>query len=119
MERAKTARNVAIVALIAAAVYFVPGGGRAANTFEAALVVGFACGLAYLGLRLYREHRIAVHSLGDRHRGLLYGALAVGMLAVAGRARMWQTGFGELLWFVLMGIVAYTLVAVYRYWRTY
>ncbi len=65
----KTARNVAIVVAIAAAVYFIPGGGRAASTFEAALWVAFGLGVGYLGLRLYREHRIALHSLGDRHRG--------------------------------------------------
>ena len=66
MERARTARNVAIVALIAAAVFVLPGGGRAANTFEAVLVVGFGAGIAYLGLRLYRENRVALYSLGDR-----------------------------------------------------
>jgi hypothetical protein len=32
---------------------------------------------------------------------------------------MWQTGLGELVWFALIGLVVYTLVAVYRYSRTY
>jgi hypothetical protein len=32
---------------------------------------------------------------------------------------MWETGFGEFLWFVLMLLVVYTLVTVYRYARTY
>ena len=68
---------MAIVALIAAVVFVLPGGGRAANTFEGVLVVGFGAGIGYLGLRLYRENRIALHSLGDRHRGLLYGAIAL------------------------------------------
>ncbi len=76
----KTARNVAIVVVIAAAVYFLPGGGRAASTFEAVLWVAFGVGIAYLGLRLYREHRVTLHGLGDRYRGLLYGALALGAL---------------------------------------
>jgi hypothetical protein len=119
MDRMKTARNVAIVALIAAAVYFVPGGGRAANTFEAVLVAGFGIGIVYVLVRSYREHHIALHSLGDQWRALLYGALAIGLLAVLARARMWQTGVGELIWFVLAGVVIYTLVAIYRYSRTY
>jgi hypothetical protein len=119
MDRAKNARNVAIVLVIAAAVYFLPGGGRAANTVEAVLQVGFASGLVYLAVRFYREHRVTMHSLGDRYRALLYGALAVGIVAIAGRARMWQSGLGELLWFVLIGGVAYALVAVYRYSRAY
>ena len=119
MDRMKTARNLAILALIAAAVYFLPGGGRAASTFEAVLLVAFGAVIAYLGLRLYREHRIALHGLGDRHRALLYGAFALGVFDLLARARMWQTGLGELVWFVLVGLVIYTLIVVYRYWRTY
>jgi hypothetical protein len=119
MERWKTARNVAIVALIALAVYALPGGGRAANTFEAVLLVAFGVGVGYLALRAYREHRIALHGLGDRYRALLYGALAVGVFVVMSRARMWGTGLGELIWFVLIGLVAYALITVYRYWRSY
>jgi hypothetical protein len=119
MDRFKTARNVAIVALIAAAIYLLPGGGRAASTFEAVLLVVFGFGIAYLCLRLYREHRVALHSLGDRHRALLYGALAIAVFALTARARMWQTGFGELVWFALVGFVVYTALAVYRRWRMY
>jgi hypothetical protein len=119
MDRAKTARNLAIVAAVAAAVYFVPGGGRAANTFEALLYVGFGVGIGYLGLRAYREHRVTLHGLGDRHRALLYGALAVGMVAIVARKRMWETGAGELVWFVIAGLVVYALVVVYRFSRTY
>ena len=119
MDRAKTARNVAIVVLIAAAVYLLPGGGRAASTFEALLFVAFAVGIGYVGLRVYREHRIALYSLGDRYRGLFYGALALGVVTVAARGRMWQTGLGELVWFILLGVVAYALIAVYRTWRSY
>jgi len=119
MDGVKTARNVAIVALIAAAVYLLPGGGRAASTFEALLMVGFGVAIAYLGLRLYREHRVALHGLGDRYRALLYGALAVATFAVVAQPRMWRTGLGEVVWFALVGFVVYSLIAVYRYWRTY
>jgi TRAP-type C4-dicarboxylate transport system permease small subunit len=119
MEPFKTIRNVLIVALIAAAVYLVPGGGRAAQTFVAVVYVAFGVAIGYLGLRLYREHRVALHSLGDLHRGLLYGALSVGLVAFMARARMWETGLGELLWFVLIGGVVYALIAVVRRWRAY
>jgi hypothetical protein len=119
MESMKTARNVAIVLVIAAAVYFLPGGGRAAGTFEAALLTGFGVGIGYLGLTLYRENRIAIYSLGDHHRGALYAALALIVFAVAARSRMWQTGLGELVWFGLIGLVVYALLAVYRRWRAY
>src|SRR5271155_746776 len=119
MDRWKTARNVAIVVAIAAAVYFLPGGGRVASTFEAVLWVGFGVGFAYVGLRLYREHRVAIYGLGDRYRGLLYGAFAGIVFLVAARARMWGTGGGEFAWFVLAGLIVYALVAIYRYWRSY
>ncbi|HZL48031.1 MAG TPA: hypothetical protein VFC30_03345 [Solirubrobacteraceae bacterium] len=119
MENLKTARNVAIIVLIAAAVYLLPNGGRVANTFESLLWVAFGVGIAYLGLRFYREHRIALHGLGDRHRGLLYGGLAGAVFAYAARSRMWETGRGELAWFVLCGFIAYALLEVYRHWRAY
>ncbi len=118
-ERLKTTRNVAIVALIAAAVYFLPSGGRVANTFEALLYIGFGVAIGYLGLRFYREYRVALHGLGDPYRGLLYGAVALGVLLWMSRVRMWQTGLGELLWFALVGGIVYALIAVVRRWRAY
>ncbi len=119
MDSLKTVRNVGIVVLIAAAVYFLPNGGRAANTFESLLWVAFGIGIGYLGLRSYREYRVALHSLGDRHRGLLYGALAGGVFVYAARVRMWQTGIGELVWFALAALIVYSLLEVYRHWRAY
>lgn len=119
MDRLKVVRNIAIVALIAAAVYFLPGGGRASHTFLGIVYIGFAVAIGYLGLRLYREHRVALHSLGDVYRGVFYGAIAFAVLAYAARARMWESGLGELLWFVLVGAIVYAFLAVYRHWRAY
>ncbi|MHB8241331.1 MAG: hypothetical protein ACYDHN_05020 [Solirubrobacteraceae bacterium] len=115
----KTARNVAIIVAIAAAVYFIPGGGRAAGTFEAVLWAAFGVGMGYLFLRLYREHRVSLHSLGDRHRALFYGGVTVGVFAFVARTRMFQTGFGELAWFVLILGVIYAALEVYRHARSY
>lgn len=118
-DRLKTTRNIAILLVIAAAVAFLPGGGRAASTFSTALGVVFAAGIAYAGMWFYRSNRVAIYSLGDRRRGLLYGALGVGVVTLAAKPRMWETGFGEFAWFVLVGLVLYTLVALYRYSRSY
>lgn len=118
-NRLKTTRNAAIVALIAAAVYFLPSGGQVAHTFEALLYVGFGVAIGYLGLRFYREQRVALYSLGDRYRGLLYGAIAGGLFVYMARVRMWLTGIGELLWFVLVGGIVYALIVVFRRWRAY
>ncbi len=115
----KTARNVAIVLVIAAAVFLLPGGGRAADTFTALIYVGFGVGFGFLGLYLYRENRVAIHGLGDRYRALFYGALATTMFAIVARARMWETSSGKAVWFVLVAAVVYGFLMVYRRWRAY
>jgi hypothetical protein len=115
----KMARNIAIVVVIAAAVYFIPGGGRAAGTFEATLWVAFGIGLGYAGLRMYRESRVRVHGLGDRHRAMLYAGAALAFFAYAARRHMWETSFGELVWFVIVGCVIYVAMEVFRHSRTY
>jgi hypothetical protein len=117
----KTLRNVAIVLLIAAAVFLLPGGGQAANAFEGVLLIGFGVGFGYLGLRMYREYRMTLHGLGDRHRAILYGSLALIGFLVAGYTRMLdqsRTIFG-VLWFVLLFTALYGLMVVYRHWRSY
>ena len=115
----RTLRNAGIVVAIAAAVYFIPGGGRAASTFEAVLIAGFGVAAGYIGLRMYREHRVTIHSLGDRHRALLYGGVAGGAFAWVARRHMWETGLGELVWFVLVAGVAYAAMELYRHSRAY
>lgn len=119
MDRMRTLRNIAIVAVVAGAVQFLPGGGQAAEAFGAALWVIFAAGFAYFGYRIYRERRLSLYGLGQRNRALLYGGVALGFFAVAARARMWETGFGEFVWFVFAGLAAWALLAVYRFSRTY
>ncbi len=115
----KTVRNVAIVVVLAAAVDFLPGGGRAAETFRSALTVGFVVAFGYIGLRLYRERRVAVYSLGDRHRGLLYGAVGTAVFLWASATRLFETGVGELVWFVLLAGVLYAAMELYRHVRAY
>lgn len=65
MNHLGTIRNITIVLLIAAAVEFLPSGGRVANTFAVVLLVAFYTGVAYLGQMLYREHRVSLFSLGS------------------------------------------------------
>jgi hypothetical protein len=118
-DRLKTARNVGILLVLAAAVAFLPGGHRAAATVRTVLGVAFGVALAFGGLRFYLGRRVDLYSLGENRRALLYGALGVGVVTLAAKVRMWETGFGELVWFVLLALVGYTLFALYRYSRTY
>jgi hypothetical protein len=115
----KTARNVGIVVAIAAAVYLLPGGGTAASTVEAALWVAFGLGMGFFAVRLYRENRMTLAALGDRHRALLYAGVAVGAFALAARSRMWETGLGEFAWFLLIAFVAYAFLETFRHSRSY
>lgn len=121
MERWRTVRNVAIIAAIAAAVQFLPGGGQAAEAFAAALWVVFGAGFGYFAYRLYRERRLSLYSLGQRYRALLYGGLALGFFTAAAGSRMLHhTTLGEkLLWCAMLGVAVYSLLAVYRFSRTY
>jgi hypothetical protein len=119
MDRYRPAINVAIVLLIAAAVFAIPGGGRAAVTFEGVLLVGFGFGFGYLGLRMYREYRVSLHGLGDRYRGALYGSLALVAFLALGQKHLWETSLGTLVWFALVLLALYGLGIVYRRWRSY
>jgi hypothetical protein len=109
---AKNARNIAIVLAIAALVVLIPGGGTGASVAVQAVSLAFLGALAWVASRLYREHRVALYSLGDARRATLYGAIAVGALTLTATSRLWQTGTGEIVWFALMGGAAYAAFAV-------
>jgi hypothetical protein len=115
----KTLRNVLILAAIAAAVYFIPGSGHATSGFETALWVAFGGALGFLALRGYREFRVQIHSLGDGHRALLYGGLALGAFEWAAHSRMSMTGIWHLVWWVLLALTVWMLLEVVRRWRSY
>jgi hypothetical protein len=119
MERYRTARNVAIVIAIGAAVYYIPGGGNVANGFEAFLWVMFAVGIAFIGLRAYRENQFRLMALGDRHRGLLYAGVGLAAFCYMARSRMWETGLGVIGWCALVGAAIYSLAEVYRHSTSY
>lgn len=113
------ARNVAIIALIALAVWALPGGGTAARLFGALLFVALTIFMGLFFARLYQEHRLTLYGLGDAYRALLYGAIAVVVLLLAGGSRMFDTSTGTLLWFVLVAGVIGALLAVVRRAREY
>jgi hypothetical protein len=110
------ARNAAIILAIAAAVYFLPGGGNAASIVYAVLGTLILVSLVLLAVRFYREHLSDVYGLGDRWRAVLYVALAAAVLAMAARARLVHTGAGTLAWIAVIGAASY---AVYLCWRRY
>jgi hypothetical protein len=115
-----TARNVLIIVAIAVAVYALPGGGSSADLIAALLSAGITISFTLIGIRLYRENRMTLFGLGDHWRGLLYGAIAVAIFAMAALSRLFDAGgAGVLLWFVLIGGASYALLMVWRSWRSY
>ena len=114
-----TVRNVAIILVLAAAVAFVPGGGTTAGLIGAILSTLIMVSLVFFAYRFYREHRVELYGLGDRWRGLLYGAIAVVVLALAARPRLSDSSGGTLVVVVLLGAAAYGFYAVWRRYREY
>jgi hypothetical protein len=114
-----TARNVAIILILAAAVAFVPGGGTTAGLIGAILSTLILVSLVLLAARFYRERRMDIEGLGDRWRALFYGALGVAVLDMAARPRLSNTGGGTIVWIGLLGASAYAVYLVWRHYREY
>jgi hypothetical protein len=114
-----TARNIAIVLVIAALVVVIPGGGTGANVALQAAGLAFVATLGWFASVMYRQHRAAIYSLGDRRRAILYVALGVAAVTLTGTSRMWKTSAGSVAWLVLIGACVYALFAVYWSARKY
>ncbi len=107
-----TVRNIAIILIIAAVVAIVPGGGTAAHVLLQAASLLFLAVLAWFASVMYRQHRAALYSLGDRRRAILYLALAVATLTLSATPRMWHTSAGSVAWLILIGACVYAVVAI-------
>jgi hypothetical protein len=114
-----TARNVAIILVIAAAVAFIPGGGTTAGLVGAVLSTLIMVSLVFFAYRFYREHRLELDGLGDRWRGLLYGAIGAVVLALAALPRLKGSSGGTLVVVAVLGGAAYAFYAVWRHYREY
>jgi drug/metabolite transporter (DMT)-like permease len=115
----RTAVNVLVVLALAAVVMLVPGGGAASAAVLQALVIAMFAGIAWLAVRLYREHRTDIYALGERNRAILYAAVGLMALTLAATDRLWATGPGTLVWIALVALACYGVYAVFRASRQY
>ncbi|HET9719472.1 MAG TPA: hypothetical protein VFP55_05295 [Solirubrobacteraceae bacterium] len=115
----ETARNVAIVLLLAAIVDVVPAGGSAAGFLIQLISLAFLGAIAWVASRLYREHRTGLYALGDRRRSIVYVAAGVATLTFTASSRLFQTGIGSLVWLVLLAGCAFAVFRVFRSYREY
>ena len=119
-DRGKHLRNLAIIIVLAVAVWKLPGGGTAAATISNLLWVAFLGGVAFFAYRTYMERRDVLHGLDDRQRGLLYGAFALIAFALLATSRMWNAGgLGALVWLAMLGAGAWAIYSVWRAYKTY
>ncbi|HWD85869.1 MAG TPA: hypothetical protein VG321_08965 [Solirubrobacteraceae bacterium] len=115
----ETARNVAIVLLLAALIDVVPGGGPAAQTLIQVISLAFLGVIAWVASRLYREHRMSIYGLGDRRRAIVYAAAGVATLTFTASSRLFQSGIGSVVWLLLLGGCAFAVFRVFRSAREY
>jgi hypothetical protein len=109
----RTARNVAIVMLLALVVAFIPGGGNVAEAVITALTMALLAGVAWMVYTLSRESQLTLATLTDARRAILYGAVGMILLLIAGTDKLFSTGGGTLLWIVLL---AASIAAIWRVW---
>jgi hypothetical protein len=107
----KHVRNFGIVVLIAAALAFVPGGGPTLGVVLALLGIAFFTAIAFLGWRLYHEHRFTLDSFEVRERAVFYGSIALAFLAVVAWPGRAAGGVG-----VVVCVVAIAAAACGVYW---
>lgn len=108
----KNLRNVLIVLAIAALVVVIPGGGTGARVAIQTVSLVFLASLGWIGMIMYREHRVALYSLGDGRRAIVYVAAGVATLTLTATSRLWQSAGGKLAWLALLLGAAYAVFAV-------
>ena len=116
----RTLRNIAIVALLAVPVAFVPGGGNAADAVLVALGMAFLASLAVAARQIYRENRLTFDSLPNDQRGVLFGAVGVIVLMIAGAGNLLGGGgLGAVIWVTLMACAVIAIIGVWMRAHSY
>jgi len=106
-------RNVSIIMLLALVVAFVPGGGNAANTIVTALTMGFLAAIAWMVYVMSRQNQLTLATLSDGRRAILYSAVGMIALLIAGSDELFSTGGGTVAWILLLGA---SVGAIWRIW---
>ena len=102
-----TVRNIAIIAVIAAMVAILPGGGTGASVVVTGLYLVFLSTLVWVAAIMYREHRGSLYLLGDGKRALLYSAAGVLAVTLTATNKLWSSPAGEIAWLALVGASVY------------
>jgi hypothetical protein len=106
-------RNVAIVMLLALVVAFAPAGGNVADAILTAITMGFLAGIVWTLFVLSRQNQLTLASLSDGRRAILYSALGLIALLIAGSDELFASGGGTLAWILLLGA---SVAAIWKVW---
>ena len=109
----RAARNIAIIALLALVVAFVPGGGNVATAIVTAITIVFLASIAWAAYTIYRQNQLTWFSLTDVQRAQVVVALGLVVLMIAGTDELLDTGLGTLAWICGLGVAA---AMVWRVW---
>jgi hypothetical protein len=99
--------------LLALGVAFLPGGGNVAAALLAALTMALLAGISWMVYTLSRENQLTLATLSDGRRAILYGAVGMILLLIAGSDRLFSSGGGTLLWILLL---AASVAAIWKVW---
>lgn len=99
--------------LLALGVAFLPGGGNVAAAVLAALTMALLAGISWMVYTLSRENQLTLATLSDGRRAILYGAVGMILLLIAGSDRLFSSGGGTLLWILLL---AASIAAIWKVW---
>ena len=106
-------RNIGIVMVLAFGVAFLPAGGNIAEAVLTAITIGFLAAIAWTVYVLSRQNQLTLAALSDGRRAILYGAVGLIALLIAGSDEMFATGGGTLAWLLLL---AASVAAIWRIW---
>ena len=110
----KTARNIAIIALLALIIAAVPGGGNGAAGVLALITLLVWGLIAASGYQLWRQYRLAYFGLTEGQRALFVGSLGAIVLMIAGASKLTASGGGLVLWF---GVIAFSVISMIKVWQ--
>jgi Kef-type K+ transport system membrane component KefB len=105
--------DIAIIAVLALGVAFVPGGGNAAQAAIAVLLIAFLAVLGYAGYRLYRQNQLTIETLPDREHGILCAGVGLLVLTIAAGDKLLASAGGTLIW---IGMLALSVLVIARVW---
>lgn len=109
----RTLRDVAIIMALALLVAFAPSGGNVAEAILTAITMAFLAAIAWAVFVLSRQNQLTLATLTDARRAILYAALGMIALLIAGSDELFSSGGGTLAWILLLGA---SVAAIWRIW---